>query len=79
MSLPPSSQGTSGDPHRLIDDRELAALLGIAGRTPAQWRYTGKFKSELPYLKIGHLIRYRHSDVLSFLDTCLVNRPEDNF
>ena len=56
----------------LIDDRQLARLADVSPRTPAQWRYLGKFKDELPYIKIGRNVRYRQSVALSFLDACTV-------
>lgn len=50
-----------------LDDRALASLLGIAEKTPAQWRYTGKFSKELPFYRFGRSVRYRRSDIEAFI------------
>ena len=36
-------------------------------RTLAQWRYLGKYKKELPYIKIGKMVRYTDEVVAKFL------------
>jgi hypothetical protein len=58
----------------LLDDRQLAELFGIDPRTPAQWRYVGKFKNELPHIKIGRSVRYRRDDAMAFIDSQHSNR-----
>jgi hypothetical protein len=50
-----------------LDDRALANKLQIAEKTPAQWRFTGKFVKELPYYKFGRAVRYRREDVEAFI------------
>ena len=52
---------------QLIDDKQLADLFGIDERTPAQWRYTGRFKDELPVVRIGRCCRYRLTDAQKFI------------
>lgn len=52
---------------QLIDDKTLAKLLDIDPRTPAQWRYTGKFKDELPVIHVGRCHRYRLADVIALI------------
>jgi hypothetical protein len=54
--------------HAFVDDRELAARLKISPKTPAQWRFTGKFAKELPYYKFGRAVRYASADVEAFID-----------
>jgi excisionase family DNA binding protein len=56
----------------LITDRELAYLTGVSEKTPAQWRHLGKFKDELPYIKLGRSVRYRETDVLAFIAACQI-------
>jgi excisionase family DNA binding protein len=51
-----------------LDDRALADLLGISEKTPAQWRFTGKFSEELPFYKFGRCVRYRREDVEAFIE-----------
>jgi hypothetical protein len=56
-------------PGKLWSDADLTALLKIHPRTPAQWRYLGKFKKELPYIKIGKTVRYTDEVVAKFLQS----------
>ncbi|SDG97533.1 DNA binding domain-containing protein, excisionase family [Paraburkholderia steynii] len=51
-----------------LDDRALAELLNISEKTPAQWRFTGKFSEELPFYKFGRCVRYRREDVEAFIE-----------
>ncbi|MGL4233434.1 MAG: hypothetical protein ACRCWJ_18860 [Casimicrobium sp.] len=52
----------------LIDDKKLAELFDIDERTPAQWRYTGKYKKELPVIRIGRCCRYRLADAIALIE-----------
>jgi len=54
--------------HEFLDDRTLADLLSISEKTPAQWRFTGKFTEELPFYKFGRCVRYRREDVETFIE-----------
>ena len=60
---------------QLIDDKQLADLFGVDERTPAQWRYTGRFKDELPVVRIGRCCRYRLADAQKFI----ANHLQQNF
>lgn len=53
---------------QLIDDQTLAQLLDIDPRTPAQWRFTGRYKAELPVVRVGRCCRYRLCDVKTFIE-----------
>lgn len=48
----------------LIDERALAARLGVSCSTIQSWRYASRGPR---FLKIGRLVRYRRSDVEEFL------------
>ena len=48
-----------------VDDRDAAHVLGVKTSTLAVWRSTGRYN--LPYIKVGRLIRYRVSDLADFL------------
>lgn len=48
-----------------VDDRDAARVLGVKTSTLAVWRSTGRY--DLPYMKVGRLIRYRVSDLADFL------------
>lgn len=50
----------------LLTPRELAAELGVAPKTLANWRHTG---TGPPFVKVGHAPRYRHRDVERWLET----------
>ena len=48
-----------------LDTRSAAAYLGLAPATLEIWRSTGRY--DLPYMKIGRCVRYRRSDLDTFL------------
>ena len=49
----------------LLTPEEVALRLSIPKETLAQWRMT---KRELPFVKVGRLVRYRHSDIAAFIN-----------
>lgn len=49
----------------LLSRREAAAYLGVAEQTLAIWKCTKR--QELPYVKIGKLVKYRRSDLDEFI------------
>jgi hypothetical protein len=48
-----------------VDDKQAAQALGVKPTTLSIWRSTGRYN--LPYVKVGRLIRYRVSDLAAFL------------
>jgi hypothetical protein len=50
---------------KLLTPCECAKLLRVAVGTLAVWRCTKRYP--LPYLKLGHAVRYRTADVEKFL------------
>ncbi|WP_312916842.1 helix-turn-helix domain-containing protein [Stutzerimonas kunmingensis] len=48
-----------------IDDKQAAGALGVKPTTLAVWRSTGRYN--LPFLKVGRLVKYRLSDLAEFL------------
>ena len=54
-------------PGKLWSDAEFSGLMKTHPRTLAQWRYLGKYKKELPYIKIGKMVRYTDEVVAKFL------------
>jgi len=48
-----------------LDDRALAARLGLARVTLQVWRAQGKGP---PFLKLGRVVRYSWADVAAWLD-----------
>jgi len=58
----------------LLNEVEAAALLGIKASTLPVWRCTRRY--DLPWIKVGRLVRYRRADVLAFLESRTI-RPVD--
>ncbi len=50
---------------KLLDTKQLADYLGIAVSTILQYRADGTGPQ---YIKLGHLVRYRISDVEAWLE-----------
>lgn len=48
-----------------VDDKQAADALGVKATTLAVWRSTGRYN--LPFLKVGRLVKYRVSDLAEFL------------
>ena len=51
----------------LLDEAAAAAFLSIAPATLRVWRCTGRY--DLPYVKVGRLVRYRSIDLVRFIAT----------
>lgn len=49
----------------LLDDIQAAAALSVKPGTLAVWRSCGRYN--LPYLKIGRLVRYKAGDLAEWL------------
>ena len=48
-----------------IDDTRASFVLGVRATTMCVWRSTGRYN--LPYIKVGRLVRYRISDLAEFI------------
>lgn len=59
----------------LLTPDDVAEMLDISPQTLASWRTTGRY--DLPFLRIGRLVRYRLSDVEEFLDGFEAAEAED--
>ncbi|HAT2489284.1 TPA: helix-turn-helix domain-containing protein, partial [Aeromonas hydrophila] len=44
-----------------VGDKQAAEVLAVKATTLAVWRSTGRYN--LPYLKVGRLVKYRISDL----------------
>ena len=51
---------------QIVTPKQAAEFLGVAHHTLAIWRSTSRY--DLPYIKIGRKIRYRISDLETWLD-----------
>lgn len=54
---------------KLLTPDETAERLGILTKTLDVWRCTQRYN--LPYVKVGRLVRYRESDVEAFIESRL--------
>lgn len=48
-----------------VGDKQAAEVLDMEPTTLAVWRSTGRYN--LPYIKVGRLVKYRISDLAEFL------------
>lgn len=51
----------------LLDDKAAADLLDVTPGTLSVWRSTGRYA--LPFLKVGRKVRYRRTDLMTWLLT----------
>lgn len=50
---------------RWLNEKQVAELTGISLSTLRKHRF---FSEGLPYYKVGRSVRYKHSDVISFME-----------
>jgi excisionase family DNA binding protein len=60
---------------KLLNTKELAEYLGVAVSTIMHYRLNGR---SAPYIKLGHLVRYRIEDVDAWLEELKARNGEDN-
>jgi predicted DNA-binding transcriptional regulator AlpA len=58
---------------RLLDDNELAAVIGRSRSRIQKDRLEGRGP---PFVKIGRLVRYRADDVRNYLRSCTIRPAE---
>ena len=58
---------TARNPHNLLDEKSAADFLSLRPGTLSVWRSTGRHK--IPFIKVGHLVRYRRADLLAWLES----------
>jgi hypothetical protein len=51
---------------QLLDTHQAAEFLGISPTTLTTWRATQRY--DVPYIKIGGLVRYSEDDLLAFIE-----------
>lgn len=54
---------------KLLTPDETAERLGVLTNTLDAWRCTRRY--DLPYVKVGRLVRYREIDVEAFIESRL--------
>jgi len=57
---------------RLLNTKEVSKILGVTVKSLANSRYTG-IGIQVPYQKIGRLIRYKESDLEKYLEANTFN------
>lgn len=62
---------------RLLTRKEAAALLGTTVDTLAVWACTHRYN--LPFVKIGRLVKYKLSDLTAFIERRTVRGKEDSY
>ncbi len=60
----------------LINERQAAMVLGVEPGTLAVWRCTKRYPA-LRFVKIGHAVRYRLSDIERFIEARTMGIPVD--
>ncbi|MDU9390506.1 MULTISPECIES: helix-turn-helix domain-containing protein [Pseudomonas] len=60
-----------------VDDKQAAQVLGAKASTLSVWRSTGRYN--LPFLKVGRLVRYRVSDLAIFLARRIADHTGQQF
>jgi Helix-turn-helix domain len=60
-------KSTSLDRRKFLTQDQVAEILGVTTNTLEAWRYKKRYG--LAYLKIGSLIRYEESSLISFLES----------
>lgn len=62
------------EPNTLLTRKQTAELLGVAIGTLEVWAATKRYN--LPYIKVGRLVKYRRSDIERFIQSRRVAAPE---
>jgi len=65
MTANENAYGSANVRSELLNRREAAAYLGVSEQTLAIWKCTGRYN--LPYVKIGRLVKYKKSDLDAFI------------
>jgi len=62
-----AAQQTGNLNEQLLSVNEAAKVLGVVPHTLNVWRVTNRYN--LPFIRIGRLIRYRTSDLLAWMES----------
>lgn len=63
---------TPTESKRIDPLRDEQSAAQRTGRSIQTLRCDRQFRRGIPYLKIGHLVHYRESDIEAYLDSCRV-------
>lgn len=56
---------------KLMTPKQVSACLGVGVETLNAWRALRRY--DLPYVKVGRLVRYREEDVMQFIESNVIN------
>lgn len=65
----------STTPEHLLNPNQTAKILGTTPSTLSAWRVQGR--RELPWVKVGKLVRYSCADVEAFIQRQTQKAPDD--
>ena len=60
---------------KFMNQNSAARYLGVEPRTMANWRSSKKYN--IPYVKVGSLVKYRQSDLDDFLESRTMGKEGD--
>lgn len=60
---------------RLLTRKEAAEVLGASEGTLAVWTCNKRYP--IPIVKVGRLVKYRLSDLITFIDARTINKPKE--
>ena len=67
---------TATNPNELLTDEQTAELIGgITTQTLSVWRCTGRYN--LPFVKVGRLVRYKRADVEQWIESRTVRTADE--
>ena len=75
MDATPAASGVSNTRPRLFSNEEAAAHIGVNPRTLEVWRCTKRH--QIPFIKVGRLVRYRREDLDRWLASRTVGAVEE--
>ena len=58
---------------QLLTPEQVSEYLGVNIEALNVWRATNRY--DLPYVKVGRLVRYRAEDVSAFIESRLSKKP----
>lgn len=59
----------------LLDTEDAARYIGVSAHTLEVWRCTKRY--DVPYIKVGRLVKYRVYDLINWLNAQTINNKEE--
>jgi hypothetical protein len=75
MSSTPTNLIPLKNTEKLLSNKEASAYIGVLPGTLEAWRYAKRYP--IPFIKVGGLVKYRHSDLDVFLDQRTVGKSDN--